>query len=436
MNTWTVLVIGSGMAGLCAALEARLYGADVALVDAAPPERFGGNARHARNFRVVHDHPLPWVPDRYPAAELAEELAGVGGMAAGPVFEQWALQSGPLVEWLAGQGVRYQHPDSSNRRYSRRTAFLLGGGQAMVGVLRGRLEALQVPVRTSTRVIAMPRHTGPGQPVCLEGPEGQQWVHPGAVVAAAGGCQWNQDWLAQAYPQAGGGILCRGTPENRGELLTTLHNRGALSSGRPDTGHMVVVDARGPAVDGGIVTRLDRLDLGLVVDAEGRCLDPDVAPSSPSRYAVWGQCIAQCRNGRAWLLLDEAGRTRMPPTLYKPLRVASVTELALHTGLPENRLRQALEQRFNGVPQPLHLYPLAAGVTFAAHGVAVDADARVRLPEEPGQGLFAAGTLMAPTLLGTGYLAGAGLSIAGVFGRIAGASAARHVQNASVVESV
>ena len=435
MDTQTVLVIGSGMAGLCAALEARLHGADVVLGDAAPPERFGGNARHARNFRAVHDHPLPWIPDRYPATELADELEAVGGMARGPVFEQWAAQSGPLVEWLAGQGVLYQHPDSRNRRYSRRTAFLLGGGQAMVGVLRRRLEVLEVPVRSSTRVIAMPPHTGPGQPVCLEGPEGRQWVHPGAVVAATGGCQWNQDWLAQAYPWASGGILCRGTPENRGELLAILHNRGALSSGRPDAGHMVVVDARGPAVDGGIVTRLDGLDLGLVVDAEGRCLDPDAAPSSPSRYAVWGQCIAQCPDGRAWLLLDDAGRDRMPPTLYRPLRVAGVAELTHYIGLPESRLRQLLEQRFNGVPQPLHLYPLAAGVTFAAFGVAVDADARVRLPEEPGQGLFAAGTLMAPTLLGTGYLAGAGLSIAGVFGRIAGASAARHVQSALTVES-
>jgi tricarballylate dehydrogenase len=36
---------------------------------------------------------------------------------------------------------------------------------------------------------------------------------------------------------------------------------------------------------------------------------------------------------------------------------------------------------------------------------------------------------MAPNVLGTGYLAGAGLTIGAVFGRIAGAAAARHVRS-------
>ena len=45
----------------------------------------------------------------------------------------------------------------------------------------------------------------------------------------------------------------------------------------------------------------------------------------------------------------------------------------------------------------------------------------------PCAGLFAAGMIMAPNVLGTGYLAGCGMTIGAVFGRIAGEEAARHV---------
>jgi tricarballylate dehydrogenase len=42
--------------------------------------------------------------------------------------------------------------------------------------------------------------------------------------------------------------------------------------------------------------------------------------------------------------------------------------------------------------------------------------------------IFAAGEIMAGNILGRGYLAGFGLTIGTVFGRIAGTEAARHAQ--------
>lgn len=305
-----VLVIGFGMAGLCAAIESRLNGANVVLVDAAPESRFGGNARHARNVRVVHDTPLPWVPDHYKAQELSQELAAVGGEPGGPVFEQWARQSASLVQWLSEQGVRYQSPASRNRRYSRRTAFLLGGGQALVGALRQRLAALGVPVRMACRVTALASSTGVGESVRLEQRGGASWLHPGAVVVAAGGAHWDPDWLARAYPDSHAALMCRGTPENRGELLRALQARGAASAGRSDAAHMVAVDARGPVVDGGIVTRLDGLDLGLVMDAvrgTDRVLGriPGSRESGPLK---WGPLVHNSRRMPALMARPVPGR--------------------------------------------------------------------------------------------------------------------------------
>ena len=52
-----VAVLGGGNAGLCAALAARQRGATVVVVEGAPKEFRGGNSRHTRNLRSMHDAP-------------------------------------------------------------------------------------------------------------------------------------------------------------------------------------------------------------------------------------------------------------------------------------------------------------------------------------------------------------------------------------------
>jgi len=47
----------------------------------------------------------------------------------------------------------------------------------------------------------------------------------------------------------------------------------------------------------------------------------------------------------------------------------------------------------------------------------------------PAANLFAAGEIMAGSILGKGYLAGFGMAIGTVFGRIAGREAAKHARN-------
>ncbi len=75
---------------------------------------------------------------------------------------------------------------------------------------------------------------------------------------------------------------------------------------------------------------------------------------------------------------------------------------------------------------PYYGYPLRPGITFTYLGVTVDEQARVIMQDErPAKNIFAAGEVMAGNILGKGYLAGFGLTIGSVFGRIAGREAAR-----------
>ncbi len=76
---------------------------------------------------------------------------------------------------------------------------------------------------------------------------------------------------------------------------------------------------------------------------------------------------------------------------------------------------------------PFFAYPLRPGITFTYLGVAVDENARVLMAEDrPAPNVWAAGEIMAGSILGQGYLAGFGMTIGTVFGRIAGKEAASH----------
>jgi tricarballylate dehydrogenase len=66
-------------------------------------------------------------------------------------------------------------------------------------------------------------------------------------------------------------------------------------------------------------------------------------------------------------------------------------------------------------------------VTFTYLGLRVDERARVLMMDgRPSENIVAAGEIMAGNILGQGYVAGVGMTIGTVFGRIAGVEAARH----------
>ena len=79
---------------------------------------------------------------------------------------------------------------------------------------------------------------------------------------------------------------------------------------------------------------------------------------------------------------------------------------------------------------PFYAYPVRPGVTFTYLGVTVNDKSQIIMNDDkPASNMFAAGEIMAGNVLGKGYLAGIGMTIGAVFGRIAGEEAARHVRN-------
>ena len=70
---------------------------------------------------------------------------------------------------------------------------------------------------------------------------------------------------------------------------------------------------------------------------------------------------------------------------------------------------------------PFLAYPLKPGITFTYLGLKINERAEVlNTDDTPFDNVTAAGEIMAGNILGEGYCAGTGMTIGGVFGRIAG----------------
>lgn len=420
-----VVVIGGGTAALCAAIAARRAGATVTLLDRAPPEARGGNTRHSRNLRIMHCAPSPLFPGSYDEADFQADLTkaaeGAGDEALGRLLIR---RSAAIPDWLAAQGVAFQTIACGGLPWSRKTAFFLGGGTAMINTLYDTASQLGIDIRHRHHVVGLGVD---GTVTVRDDTGGTRTIGARAVVVASGGYQANPVWLAEQWGDDAADLVVRGTPFAAGEPLRALFELGAASVGTPGACHLVAVDGRLAAPDGGIVTRVDGLEIGIAIDRDGNRFEDETAISGPTRYAQWGRRVAALPGRIAHAVWDADGVERVPPAILDPIRADSLETLAAMLDLPAATLAASAAASGRVNRAPFFTVPIRPGITFTCHGVRVDQRARVLTTDgDPLGGLFAAGMIMAPNVIGTGYLAGAALTIGIVFGRIAGEEAAEH----------
>lgn len=458
MAEYDIAIIGGGNAALCAAMVAARAGARVLILETAPKPYRGGNSRHTRNFRCMHTAPLGPLTGSYDEEEYLADLLKVTGGKTDEDLARLAIRtSEECLPWMEEHGVRFQPSLSGTLSLGRTNAFFMGGGKSLVNAYYRTAEALGVTALYEAHVthleldrsrIAWVDYTHQGQ---------SHRITPKAVIVAAGGFQADTDWLTRAWGPAAQNFLIRGTPYNRGIVLGDLLDQGVDSVGDPTQCHAVAIDGRAPKFDGGIVTRLDCVPFSIVVNKNAERFYDEGEDVWPKRYAIWGRLVAAQPDQVGYAIIDAKARELFMPSVFPPLQADTLEELAALMELPPEKLRATVDTynaacgdtsgfhptELDGVATsgltpaktnwarpitdpPFYGYSLRTGVTFTYLGLKVDARAQCSAQGTKIENLWAAGETMAGSILGQGYLAGFGMTIGTVFGRIAGQKAATY----------
>jgi succinate dehydrogenase/fumarate reductase flavoprotein subunit len=229
INDVDVLVIGSGVAGLAAALSARESGAERVLVLEA--ERVvGGSTRlstgivmgagsRAQRSAGIEDTGAAYYNDYMNANEWC---------LTGGVIRAMTAASGETIDWLEDHGVEY-HPGlmQGGSENTPRCVAAVGGGQGIITALHRSARDVGIDIALDQRVTRLVMRGGR-----VAGAEvGVDEITAGAVIVASGGIGANREGLERLFPHqmetAGSWHWYIGSDGARGDHLEFAHQVGA-----------------------------------------------------------------------------------------------------------------------------------------------------------------------------------------------------------------
>ena len=458
-KVFDVLVIGGGNAALCAAITAREAGASVILLESAPRHFRGGNSRHTRNLRYLHENGNSFLTGPYTESEFWEDLMRVTEGQTNEALARLTIQeSNNIGEWMQDHGCKFQPAMRGTLHLARTNAFFLGGGKALMNAYYAKAEDLGVQIVYEAEALDLTISGHKFVSATVDISNVPRKIKATSLIVASGGFQANRKWLKKYWGKAADNFIIRGTPYDTGKMLRVLLDNHVQPVGDPTQCHCVAIDARAPKSDGGIVTRLDCVSYGIVVNKNAERFYDEGEDFWPKRYAIWGRLVAQQPDQIAYSIIDAKSINLFMPSVFPPFKADTIPELALKLSIDPTRLEQTVDA-FNHATRPGHFapdqldgrstrditpvksnwarpldtppyygYPLRPGITFTYLGVTVDEKARMLMTDgEPSDNMFAAGEIMSGNILGKGYMAGFGMTIGTVFGKIAGKEAVKHV---------
>ncbi len=450
--TVPLAVVGSGAAGLVAALAARDAGAEVAIFerDASPSgsTALSSGLIPAAGTRFQRAKGIADTPELF-----AKDIqAKAHGKADPAVVEAVARTAAPTLEWLADRhGLDLVLLDSflyPGHSVLRMHAHPQRTGAALMGALLAAARGTGIDVVTSAEASAL--YADPQRRVrglTLLRPNGSvERIGCGALVLACNGFGGNKEMVRRYIPEMADALYF-GHPGNEGDAVRWGEALGAA------TRHMGAYQGHGSVAHphGILVTWAVMMEGGIQVNSWGRRFSNEHQGYSEQAVAVlsqpgkiaWnifdGRCHAIAREFEDYREAEAAGAIRT---------AADVEALAAITGAPADALASTLAdiaryQRGEAADpygrdftrKPLLAPPLFAvkvtGALFHTQGgLAIDGRARVlREDGAPLPNLFASGGaacgVSGPAV--SGYLSGNGLLTAVALGRLAGESAARLV---------
>jgi len=485
-----VVVVGAGNAAMTAALAAREAGAQVLVLEKAPPEDRGGNSRFTGGIvrfalRGLEDI-LPLVPDLteaeiarldvepYSTQDYFNDIMRLSEGKADPALTHVLVDNSyQTVRWMQSLGVQFELYQTAVRQGGR-IYFPAGaviqfwsGGPGLTQRLFRAAEGRGINVVYEAAVVELlSTDDGRIQGVRVQMPDGRMDIHAGSVILACGGFEASVERRARYLGADWQHVHVRGSRYNTGELLDCLEALGAQLGGHLDGAHAVPVDAGSPEVGdlnlGDLTARLS-YPLGIMVNREARRFINEGMDFKSYSYTVMGPEILRQPGGIAYQIFDQQTVERLE-TRYgsgsAPAIADTIEALAEKLGLNPAVLVQTVDEynaaiqegpfnpaikdgkRTQGIAPaktnwalrlekpPFVAYGVCCGITFTYGGVMVNEAGEVlHRRGAPIPGLYAAGEITGGIFYHN-YPSGAGLMLGAVFGRLAGTAAAGFARQA------
>ena len=444
--------MGSGTAGLCAAIAAREAGARRVVILEKLALTGGHGILSSGSVAVATRRPQSEDPDADIREMTAEMLRAGGDLARPELVRKLARESESAVAWLAGMGVNWRNV--RYRAVGSVTARNISTGSPQAGydyvsALSRRAVAIGAEIRHNTRAVRLLTETMPDGSVQVVG-----------VRAALGGVDDRgapsmADFPARAVVLATGGfganvgMRMKYAPRLDATYGTTANpNRDLLDGAEGDGIRMA--EAVGAELVGMEHIQLIPYSGGRLLDFvggeiwvndAGERFVPEGVP-----FAELARIVEDTGNRSFWAISDAT--TQKGASLGVKLdeaivrEAATIEEMAHGMDVPVGVLRRTIETwnrdvkrgydtRFGfpvqGVPiakPPFYYGRETWSVHFTCGGVAIDEEARVLTARcRPIFGLFAAGEVTGG-VHGKDRLGGMSMTDTFVFGRTAGRSAA------------
>lgn len=441
-ETFDVVVVGGGIAGLSAANRAAQQGLKVAVLERGNGPQYLCNSRYSGGVLHIACHNA-----KEPAEKLMDVIRDATSGKADPELSRaLATTAGRAIDWLRDEGAKYirvgnivwqQHVLAPPRPI---VAGLDWKGRGPDVTLRQLVTNLE---KRGGKLMHLPAATlmeKEGQCIGIEaadheGGAAKQQFYAKAVVLADGGYQGNPALVREHMGIDSAKVKTRGAGTGVGDGLRMAIAMGAqVSELKYFYGHML---SRDSFTNDKVwpYPQLDELGtVGLVVnDAGERFVDEGLGG-----VFVANTIARQANPLSAWAILDHAiwegpGRTaRIPanPQLANAggtiIRAATLGELAVKTGIDASGLEttvaaynKALAAGHTAsltpprsahliVPAPIaktpfYAVPLCAGMTYTFGGIFTDGDGRVMSARgAPIAGLYAVGATTGGLEGGTG----------------------------------
>lgn len=475
-ESFDVVVAGSGVAGLSAAVAAAEAGADVVVLERAPREERGGQSRYTEAYLRMKSHTE--VTDDFEThlatngsgaidPDLIQELARPPadraayaralGVVDPDVVQTFSEQAGPTIAWMKGFGVRFDFLPTQFLTKSQPRLLPVGGGLALVEALAARAEGLGVAFRYETTALRL-EQDGDGRVCALIARDNEGQVRlAGQVVLACGGFEGSPEMMTRYVGPRAVHLrpICKGGYFNRGEGIRMALDIGASGAGEFGSFHAEPIDPRSGVSEPSIFI----FPYGILVNKDGRRFADEAPGTVDAHYERVTRRIYEQRDGIAWVILD-ARHMRIPNyrlgirTDKPPIVADTIAGIAKALDLPAEAL-QATVAEYNAAcvpgawkpleldglatqglaPQksnwatpldeaPYHAYPIMSANVFTFGGLQVDAAARVVDGDgRPIPGLYAAGEIIG--MYYATYTGATSVLKGMVFGRLAGEDAAQ-----------